>query len=166
MGRSRFLGGFLLALWLIACLLMLSWFFLTQYSAWRAALAGSMLIFAGVIAGIGWKNAPAGQLAWDGQVWRWESPGYQAGVAGYRLAVVADFQRKLLLRLENQAHASIWLWVEQKAFAAKWLELRRAIYSPHKSSAELSRFMVLDAEPAEAALEVKTLLVDSKRAKP
>ena len=96
------------------------------------------LVFAGVAAFRGWKNSPIGQLVWDGQLWRWESHGYQTGVAEQALFVIADFQSLLLLRLENQAHASLWLWAEQKAFPARWLDLRRAVYSPHRTM-DLSR---------------------------
>ncbi len=82
----------------------------------------------------GWKNSPIGQLAWDGQFWRWESPGYQTGMAEQELVVLADFQRLLLIRLENQAHAQLWLWVERQAMPERWMDFRRAVYSPHRLS--------------------------------
>ena len=91
------------------------------------------MTFAGLAAYIGWKNSPVGQLAWDGQFWRWEGPGYQVGVAEQKLSVVVDFQNLLLLRLENTAHAHLWLWAEQHVLPERWLDLRRAVYSPHKA---------------------------------
>ena len=93
-----------------------------------------MVIGVGMMAYHGWKNSPVGQLAWDGQVWRWNGPGYQAGVAEYELLVAADFNNVMLLRVENQAHAKLWLWAERRAFPARWLDLRRAVYSPHRAS--------------------------------
>ena len=66
-------------------------------------LALAAVLGGGAAAHTGWKNAPSGQLAWDGEVWRWESSGYQTGVAEYELSVIADFQHRLLLRLENPA---------------------------------------------------------------
>jgi toxin CptA len=106
LGRSRFLGVLLLGLWLCGLLLVLALVFSKGPAAdWRIALALACVLGAGAAAYAGWRNAPAGQLAWDGEVWRWESPGYQAGVAEYGLSVLADFQHALLLRLENQAHA-------------------------------------------------------------
>ena len=99
---------------------------------WRAIFGGTAVLFAGFVAIRGWINSPIGQIAWDGQVWRWESQGYQTGVAEQSLFVIADFQSLLLLRLENQAHASLWLWAEQKALPARWRDLRRAVYSPHR----------------------------------
>lgn len=95
-----------------------------------AAVAG-----AGVAARIGWNNAAAGQLTWDGKFWRWESSNYQTGIAEYELSIIADFQHILLLRLENQAHARLWLWVERSAMPERWLALRRAVYSPRKAPA-------------------------------
>ena len=69
---------------------------------------------------------------WDGQCWRWEGIGYLAGVAEQQLTVVVDFQNLLLLRLENPAHAHLWLWAERHVLPERWLDLRRAVYSPHK----------------------------------
>ncbi len=92
-----------------------------------------MVVGAGFAALYGWKNSPVGQLAWDGQVWRWEGPGYQVGVAEYDLSATLDFQNLLLLRIENQAHAALWLWAERRALPARWLDLRRAVYSPHRT---------------------------------
>lgn len=92
-----------------------------------------MVVGAGLAALYGWKNSPVGQLAWDGQVWRWEGPGYQVGVAEYDLSAALDFQNLMLLRIENQAHATLWLWAERRTFPARWLDLRRAVYSPQRA---------------------------------
>ena len=69
---------------------------------------------------------------WDGQYWRWESASYQAGTAEYELVVSADFQHALLLRVNNMAQASLWFWAERSAMPSRWLDLRRAVYSPHR----------------------------------
>ncbi len=92
-----------------------------------------MVVGAGFAALYGWKNSPVGQLAWDGQVWRWEGPGYQVGVAEYDLSAALDFQSLMLLRIENQAHATLWLCAERRAFPSRWVDLRRAVYSPHRA---------------------------------
>ena len=76
-----------------------------------------------------------GQLAWDGQAWRWDSRGYQAGEVTYSVTVAFDFQSVLLLRVGNPARASLWLWAEGSAFPQRWLDLRRAVYSPHRGAA-------------------------------
>jgi len=136
LGRSRFLGALLVGLWLCGVLLALAWFRQTAgQPGWRIALVFVSVAGAGAAACRGWWNTPAGQLAWDGEVWRWESPGYQAGVAEYSLSVLADFQQVLMLRLENQAHACLWLWVERRSMPERWLDLRRAVYSPRKAAA-------------------------------
>lgn len=101
-------------------------------------LAAFSVLLAGFAARITWDNLPGGQLAWDGDAWHWESPGYQTGVGEHALSVIADFQQWLLLRLENQAGASLWLWVEKNAMPERWLDLRRAVYSPHKARAPRS----------------------------
>jgi hypothetical protein len=38
----------------------------------------------------------------------------------------------MLLRLGNPAGGVWWLWVEQAAWPAHWLDLRRAVHAPRK----------------------------------
>ena len=148
--RSRFQDWVLLGLWLTSLLLVLLWAYLTRHLDWRTGLGLVAVFGVGVSAYISTKSAPAGQLAWDGEVWRWESLSYRTGTAEYKLSVVADFQRSLLLRLENQARVSLWLWVERQALPERWLDLRRAVYSPHRASAPSSQHDLLHAEPPPA----------------
>ena len=115
-----------------AVLLVGAWVFSSQHFGWRQWVGFSAVMGVGLAAYYGWRNSPVGQLAWDGQVWRWEGPGYQAGVAEYELLAAADFKNVMLLRIENQAHAKLWLWAERRAFPERWLDLRRAVYSPHR----------------------------------
>jgi toxin CptA len=146
LGRSPFLGRLLLGLWLAGLFSVLLWWNVTRQLDWRMALAGFSVLLAGLAARTSWDKLPSGQLAWDGEVWRWESAGYQTGAAEHDLSVIADFQQSLLLRLENPARASLWLWVEQSAMPERWLDLRRAVYSPHKSPAVLQQHDFLPDE--------------------
>lgn len=157
LGRSRFLGRLLLALWLAGLFSVLLWWNVTRQLDWRMALVGLSVLLAGLSARVSWNHLPSGQLAWDGEAWRWESPGYQAGVAEHELSVIADFQHGLLLRLENRASASLWLWVEQRAMPERWLDLRRAVYSPHRSPAALPPHDFLPAEPPALPLPAVAL---------
>lgn len=149
-GRSPFLGGLLLVLWLAGLASVLLWWNVTRQFDWRMLLAGFSVLLAGLAARITWDNLPGGQLAWDGDVWRWESPSYQTGVGEHALSVIADFQQRLLLRLENQAGASLWLWVEQNAMPERWLDFRRAVYSPHRSHAALSAHDFVPVDPSDS----------------
>jgi toxin CptA len=117
---------------------------------WRLFLAVTAMTLAGLAAYMGWKNSPVGQLAWDGQFWRWEGPGYQTGVAEQKLSVVVDFQNLLLLRLENPAHAHLWLWAERHALPERWLDLRRAVYSPQKAVRQATQDDLQALEPMHA----------------
>lgn len=132
LGHSRLLAGVLLAFWSAGLALTLLWFNTHPVFDWRFALAFTLVLLAGMAAWRGWKNSPKGQLAWDGEAWRWESVSYQSGVAEQTLSLVADFQRVMLVRMENQAQASIWLLLEQQAMPERWMDLRRALYSPGK----------------------------------
>ena len=169
LGRSSFLGRLLLGLWLAGLFSALLWWYLTRQLDWRMALAFVAVLLAGVAARTSWNHLPGGQLAWDGAVWRWESASYQTGVAELELLVVADFQRRLLLRLENHARASLWLWAEQSAMPERWLDLRRAVYSPPKPPAALPQHDFSPGEPEPStAVAVSGAMhpVNVPRAKP
>ena len=134
LGRSHLHGWILLCGSIAGVLLVSAWVVGSQQLGWQQLTGIAAVFVASWVAFRGWKNSPAGQLAWDGQVWRWEGPGYQAGVAQYDLWAVADFKNVMLLRVENQAHATLWLWAERQALPERWLDLRRAVYSPHRRS--------------------------------
>ncbi|MCX7256611.1 MAG: hypothetical protein NTZ64_07705 [Polaromonas sp.] len=134
LGRSSFLGGLLLGLWLAGALLTLAWASLASLSGGLLLAAGAAVALSGVAAALHWKNTPSGQLAWDGQAWCWVSAADPAGLAAPDAAVVADLQRWLLLRLESQSGACLWLWAERQSAPERWLALRRAVYSPHRFS--------------------------------
>ena len=110
------------------------WLYGSHTVDWRLFLVLTAMVLAGVAAYRGWKNSPVGQLAWDGQCWRWEGTGYLTGVAEQKLTVIVDFQNLLLLRLENPAHAHLWLWAERHVLPERWLDLRRAVHTPHKAA--------------------------------
>jgi toxin CptA len=137
----------------------LGWWYVILQLDWRIALAFLSVLMAGVAARTSWINLPSGQLAWNGEVWRWESASYQTGVAEQELVVIADFQRWLLLRLENQARASLWLWAEQSAMPDRWLDLRRAVYSPHRSPSAPAQHDLPLAESPPSALTPSAMAV-------
>ena len=103
LGRSFFLGAILLALWLFGLILAIFWLYTAQRFGWRLGAAFVAVVCAGSAAGSGWLKLPVGQLAWDGKAWRWESSTYQTGASEYEVSVIADFQSRMLLRLENPA---------------------------------------------------------------
>ena len=134
LGRSHFGDLFLLGWWLTGLSLVVLWFYTARLVDWRIGLE----VFAVCSVGIGiekyWRSSPVGQLAWDGEAWRWESSSYQTGLTEQTISVVVDLQNVLLLRLENQARAKMWLWAERKKMPERWLDFRRAVYSPNKST--------------------------------
>lgn len=132
--RSSLQGLVLLALWVLSFVLMSYWLGVSKTFDWQQGLGSTSLLLAGLAAGVGWKNSLVGQLAWDGQDWHWASTGYQSGMTSDTVSVVFDFQSLLLLRVENPVHATRWLWVEKGTLPGRWLDLRRAVYSPHRAS--------------------------------
>ena len=134
---------------------------------WRTVFALLAVLLAGAAAYIGAKSAPTGQLAWTGEVWRWESVSYQTGAAEFELTVVADFQHRLLLRLQTQAHAGLWLLAERQAAPERWLDLRRAVYSPRRAAVAAPLHDLLHAElPPAVAVSVSMHPGDAAQKKP
>ena len=155
LGRSHFLGGLLLGLWLAGALLVLGWTRLASLSGWQLMSGLAAVPLAGLAAAMHWKKTPSGQLAWDGQAWCWVSAADPAGLAGPDVAVVADLQRWLLLRLESRSGACLWLWAERRVAPERWLALRRAVYSPHRFSGAAQRH---DALAGASAVAVSTAM--------
>jgi hypothetical protein len=174
LGRSSFLGGLLLGLWLAGALLVLAWASLASLSGGQLLAAGAAVVLSGAATALHWKNTPSGQLVWDGQAWCWVSAADPAGLAAPDIAVVADLQRWLLLRLESQSSACLWLWAERRAAPERWLALRRAVYSPHRSPGFAQPHDLLRAEAvffppsAGLAVAVSTALhsIEATSAKP
>ena len=134
LGRSRLQGQLLLALWFIGLLVNGFWSAMAQIFSWPQGLGFVLLAAAGVAAWSGWKNAAVGQLAWDGQAWHWESRGYQAGSVEHIVSVALDGQALMLLRIDNPDQARLWLWAERRTCPERWMDLRRAVYSPQRES--------------------------------
>lgn len=174
LGRSSFLGALLLGLWLAGALLALAWASLASLSGALLLAAGAAVVLSGAGAALHWKNTPRGQLGWDGQAWCWVSAAAPPGVAAPELAVIVDLQRWLLLRLDSQCGACLWLWAERRAAPRRWLALRRAVYSPHRApdaalSHDLLRAEALSFQPAAAlAVAVATAphAIEAAPAKP
>jgi hypothetical protein len=105
-----------LALWLLALqtsfgnlpwtflLLACTWLLLVLHACWR------------------WWQTPRRELSWTGRHWMLD------GHTG-DLAVVLDVGGLLVLRWSGTGAGTAWLWVTASR-AARWLELRRAVYSP------------------------------------
>ena len=146
LGRSRFLGGLLLGVWFAGMVSALLWCSGSQASSWRLGLSGFSILAAGAAARAAWQRMPTGQLAWDGQFWQWEGAAGEGGLAQGAVSVIMDIQHGLLLRLENQAGTQAWLWLEKKILPARWLDLRRAVYSPHRQPAALAQHDFLASE--------------------
>jgi hypothetical protein len=134
MGRSSLQAGLLLAVWLSGAAALVLCALFAPALGWRLWLLALAVCAGGCMAVWGWRNSPVGLLHWDGQNWHWESPAYQSGTPVRRLSVKMDFQRVLLLKLENQDHARLWLWAERKGMPERWLDLRRAVYAHQRLS--------------------------------
>ena len=123
-----------LGAWSLICVVVFSWIWFSYNSELVLLLGFTAVALCGIAGFRALKSSPVGQLVWDGQHWHCESPAYQTGMAEYEVLVAADFQKIVLLHIKNHANASLWLWAECAAAPERWLDLRRAIYSPHRAT--------------------------------
>ena len=148
LGRCVIQACLLAGVWCAGLLLALLWIDSSHPPGWAMALLACSLVVAGLAAWVAIRKPALGQLSWDGHLWRWESASYRSGLAEQQLVVIADFQHLLLLRIENPARAALWLWAERKAFPSRWMDFRRAVYSPQRLSTDARWQPFIPAEPA------------------
>lgn len=125
-GRSRFAGLLVLAVWLAGLAAITAWILQSPAAGGRHLLAGCVLAVSGIAGLAGWLRAARGTLSWDGEGWRWEEAGL--AVATGRPQLVVDWQSRMLLHWHGQERAR-WLWAERTSDASHWDALRRAVYS-------------------------------------
>ncbi len=130
-GRSRFGACLALGLWGLGVADLLYWTLADSHPGLPQAVAALLLAAAGVLAWLGVRRQPEGELAWDGSAWSWRP---QAAGPGRRVEVLVacDLQRWMLLQLTDQCRTgrgALWLWLEVGAARTDWLALRRAVYS-------------------------------------
>ena len=84
---------------------MTTWFAGTGRLDWRIASGCAAVLAAGLSLYKTWRDAPCGQVGWDGAVWRWESAKDGTESSEQSLSVVADFQKRLVLVIESNLWA-------------------------------------------------------------
>lgn len=139
-GRSRFLGRLVPALWLLGVLAAAG-------QAWHVGgLTGPVLLTAGsaLLAGaLAWwsvRQTPQGALRWNGEAWHWlpETVGDTLGEEVAPLAtppqVHLDLQQVLLLSLAPAGGRRLWLWLEKAQSPARWDDLRRAVFAERQAT--------------------------------
>ncbi|MEK9802187.1 MAG: hypothetical protein VW475_02130 [Curvibacter sp.] len=111
---------------LLATLVCVGW---AWQSATPAVVSGLLLLGSGLL--LAWAlgcalRPPVGQLAWDGQTWRW--PSGQAAQPG-AVRVRLDLQQALLLEFRPARGRGVWLWLERRLAPLHWDDLRRAVHA-------------------------------------
>ena len=136
-GRSRFEGAMLLALWLMGALAAGATLWWGQAPGWRIGLLVSTSLGCGAVALVCWYYFLSGNLRWDGKDWTLLG-GTKACAKALpirQVSVVLDFQHWLLLRIEPWHGDGNWrtwprlLWLERRLALCDWDDLRRAVYS-------------------------------------
>lgn len=133
-GRSRLQFCFSWILWLVGLVLMLLWFSSTRRLDWRIGLGCAAVVLSGWALWQSWRTVAAGQLAWDGVCWRWESIKNQSVWGELKISVIADFQQIMVVMLEGGNGSRFWFCAERSAFPARWTDFRRAVYSTRRTS--------------------------------
>jgi len=132
-GRSFGVGVFVLGIHILTALVMLIWWAQAPSLGGRHWAGLGLMVVVGVCAWWHWWRSPVGVLQWDGQQWHW---GNGAVFALLEPPVVClDLQRYVLLRAQVSGVRMVWLHLEQSSFPQRWLDLRRAVYSPAGATA-------------------------------
>lgn len=129
-GRCRFAGAAMAALWLLGAAAVGGWAWQSATGGWVLGAPIAVWCASGVLAARAWWHSPAGALAWDGAGWSWA--GDSLGPARPRVAL--DLQRWLLLSLDGERGVA-WLWLERDGDPRHWDALRRAVYSRASTAA-------------------------------
>ena len=146
--RSRALAIAAALLWLFGAVSVAVW--ATSGGAgvgaadWRLWLAAAALLASAAGAVSFCKSSGHSQIVWDAEVWRVEASNCSfaggpciaetfdgaSNAANLEIQVILDVQVALLLRLARGRRAGQWLWVTRSHLPERWLDLRRAVYSP------------------------------------
>lgn len=140
-GRSRFQGQCLAAIWLLGALAVVLWWAQAAIHAWQLSLALALLAGGGMLSWRHWARAPMGTLHWREQQWHF-SPG-AATTADIGddpveplddLQVVLDLQSVLLLRCAVPGQwrgpwGGQWFWLARRDDPVRWHALRRAAFA-------------------------------------
>lgn len=155
--RSRALALVAALLWLFGAVSVAVW--ATSGGAdvgaadWRPWFAAAALLASASGAVSFCKSSGQSQIVWDAEVWRVEASNCSfaggpriaetvdgaSNAANLEIQVILDVQVALLLRLARGQCAVQWLWVTRNHLPERWLDLRRAVYSPVRHVAPVTR---------------------------
>lgn len=134
-GRSRFQACLIGSLIACSVLTVSTWCWQTDVLGWRQVLAATFCLMTAGLAGWHWWRTPNGSLAWDGASWYWAEGAQSLLVVP---DIVMDLQQVVLLVVRTPADARVnWLWLDRKLNPARWVALRRAIYTRTRGTADL-----------------------------
>lgn len=132
-GRSRFLAGLLLALWLAGALVMAC--LAQSLGGWRLGCLAGSVVLAGACAWRFWCGLPDARLSWDGQSWHLHEESAKGGAGRPerqpgQLTVLLDLQRCLLIRFDEPGGAVARnLCAQAGADPGRWHGLRCAVFA-------------------------------------
>jgi len=115
--------------WALAAAVCALWALQPAAPRWAAALALACAVVAALGLWWGRHRGGAGVLHWDGRSWTLQT-GQGPARAG-ALVLALDGQTLMLLVFRPLAGGTRWLWLRRGADAARWADLRRAVYATH-----------------------------------
>ena len=101
-------------------------------AAWALGLGlTAWLVLAGAAASRWWR-CPRGRLSWHAGAWQWCAEGHTGPATVVTVRLTWDGQGVLLLQTEGGPAAVRWLWLERRSDAARWDDLRRAVWAARR----------------------------------
>ena len=127
-GRSRFHGWLLATVLAVGASSLAVWTMQSDDAGLRHLSAIGLWLMTASWAIWAWFRTPDGLLIWDTKTWMWTSDEKTRQV---NVSVVLDSQSVLLLHLRLPGDLPLWIWAERRMAPARWLALRRAVFSRH-----------------------------------
>jgi len=131
LGNAQCLRRWVGSAWALVITIDVLWLVQAQWQDWKLWFGLALTVLAGACA---YRVRPAhgkGDLHWDGSGWSHrEGARETAGLASVHL----DLQSGLLVFWAPASGGGAWLWLSSTVQPAQWLALRRALFSPDRTT--------------------------------
>jgi len=105
-----------------------TWLLRQHASAAQIGFGSLLWVGCGFAAWRWWRDAPSGEIVWDGVQWCLSLDGQdEAPCPAPRIC--GDLQSCAWVRLGGEGGAARWLWLARDGDPARWLDLRRALFA-------------------------------------
>lgn len=134
--RSRRWAALLCGLFCLSGLVLALWF--SARAAGTFALAAGLLLWSvsGYAAWRSWRAPLPRFVCWDGQAWQLDYGSPSDTLVMKDVQVCLDLQTSVWVVVRPFEGRPLWLWLDADAMTHRWMDFRRALYSPRSRGAD------------------------------